>query len=142
MLANHLRNRPGEVNALEDVVAGLRVALHNLPLDAVQAARPGQYFSGNLDVADVVNRGGKIDALRLVLRQPQFLRNGLGQSCDASLMAGGVGRTKLHGRGHRFDGLLHGLQKLVHRLLLHLAHHQGPLGLHSFVLFPDQFQAA
>lgn len=82
VLVHHLRHRPGKFDVFQDVIASLDVNLDQGVFDLPQLAGEAQDFGGNVDFADIVNGGGKIDAVDIFLRQAHFLGDALGEAAS------------------------------------------------------------
>src|ERR1019366_4893713 len=78
-------------------LAGLRVRLDEHELDVAELPGFGEDFRGNVDLAQIVDRGGKVDAADFLLRQAHLPRDGHRQLADAPLMARRVRVTRVDG---------------------------------------------
>ena len=68
VLQDDLRDRPGKLDALHDLIAGLHMGLEHLIFERRQLAGLAQQLGGYIDLADVVDRGGEEEALDLLFR--------------------------------------------------------------------------
>ena len=70
MLQDDLRDRPGKLDALHDLIAGLHMGLDHLVLERRQLAGLAQEFGRDIDLADVMDRGGEEEALDPLFSRP------------------------------------------------------------------------
>ena len=90
MLLDNAGNRPGEIDGLEDLVAGLGMLLDEGELQFGEPPRLAEDFGRNPDLADVMDHAGQLDAFDLCLRQLQLPGERHGKLGDAPLVAGGA----------------------------------------------------
>ncbi len=85
MLEHDARDRPGELNVFQDIVARLGMDFDKVEFDLQQFFRLGEKFGGNGELAKVVDGGGEAQPLDPVSRQTDFaamLRPGRPRSDD------------------------------------------------------------
>ena len=104
MLQDHLADGPGKVDALYDVITGLRMGLDHLEFERRQLAGLAQELGRDIDLADIVDRRGEEEALDLPFRQADLASNCGREFRHAALVAGGVSVAHLDRGGDRLDG--------------------------------------
>ena len=109
VLPRYLRDGPGEVHLLEDVVARLGVSLDQLELDAGELAGLAQDLSRDLDLAYIVHQPGYAQSLALLRAQPHPRAELRSQPRDALLVLDGVGILLADDLPHSPDNVGEGL---------------------------------
>ena len=132
VLMHDRRDRPGEIDLAEDRVADLGVHLDHGVLELVELGGLAQDFGGNVELADIVDDPGDLDAFDPVLGEAHLLGDGGGQARHAFLVPGRVRVPHLDGRGQGVYGRPQGRPQLLQALV------ELRLGLLAFRDVPAQ----
>ena len=109
MLKNNGGYRPREPDVLESFVAGLRMLLDQQIFVLIQFAGAAHDFSGNVDLADIVDQGSEFEAADSVFTQAHFAGDRNGQMADPLLVTRSIRVAHFNGAGDDSDEILQGL---------------------------------
>ncbi len=125
VLVHHFGHRPREFDIFEDLVADGGVLFHQLVLGIGEFDRLHQDFEWHANLAHIMDGRGQLDAVLLVLRQADFLRDRQSQLADPPHMTRCVLIARFHHRGHSLDRFLEALFELLRRGQVHKRHFLG-----------------